>query len=166
MASNIIYARHGLDDVIMEGITLSMDHRQQYGITARPMFTLPVSKTLRIHVKFPAGAFRLNSSNAEVARPVEIFEYAWANTFSMQLSAGLRYYFGEKAIFWTKLDFTAMQPGFKRSDGMKVDGFGRKLPLRTSASVWVQDAELVNHENPGKDGTRVFMLHFSIPQSA
>lgn len=26
MASNIIYARYGLDDVIIEGITLSMDH--------------------------------------------------------------------------------------------------------------------------------------------
>lgn len=84
----------------------------------------------------------------------------------MQVSAGLRYYLGEKAFFWRKPDYPAMQPGFKSSDGMNVDGFGQKSPLRTSATVRVQDAELVNHKNPGKDGTRVFMLHFSIQQSA
>lgn len=40
------------------------------------MFSLPVSKTLRIDVKFPAGAFRLNSSIAEVAELGEIFDDA------------------------------------------------------------------------------------------
>lgn len=127
IAVTVPYSSFGVDNSVLEGTGLTMDHWQYYGLLAGPMYTAQAGAKTKFDFKMLIGATNVNSPKFTYHGEDAVAE-DWSTSFAWQLGADVRMDIGKRAFFMGNLDYNSMQPKFSTS-GEGSDSFEQKMSL-------------------------------------
>ena len=112
VTSSIFYSREAIDQKILNGTSVSVDHWQYYGIVIGPMITQNLTPKIAADFNVMTGVVNANSPKFSYNGEV-IFPEDWAVAVPVRVSGDMRVQFARNGYFLIGVNYLYLNPEFK-----------------------------------------------------